>query len=160
MIFPAQQHTLRLGHTPTPTPSCPEYEIPLARLELCRPFARRQGRRARRPTHAQVDLARRPLPPYTTRAASGDASRRRSILGSLLAEKAKKPSLSSSYGSKNRKCFSSPPTRAITANRPLAGRQFCCAKLTPCGRNYDLSGTPSGTVAGSCSLCAVATPPT
>ena len=39
--------------------------IPLARLELWRPFARRPGRRARRPTHAQGDLAPRPLPPYT-----------------------------------------------------------------------------------------------
>ena len=33
--------------------------------KLWRPFARRPGRRARRPTHAQGDLAPRPLPPYT-----------------------------------------------------------------------------------------------
>eukprot|EP01047_Picozoa_sp_COSAG01_P021859 COSAG01_NODE_1280_length_10925_cov_23.969333_18_plen_96_part_00 len=31
--------------------------------------------------------------------------------------------------------YSSPPTRGGNASRLLAGRQFCCAKLTPCRRN-------------------------
>jgi hypothetical protein len=31
--------------------------------------------------------------------------------------------------------YSSPLPRPINANRPQAGRQFCPAKLTPCGRN-------------------------
>ena len=152
--FPAQQHALRLVHTLIATPSCSGLPIPLARLEIWGHLARRPGRRAHRPTHARGDLAPRPLPLYTqtlsrrpdggtaephlrgsrrptstTSATMSRAGRRRSILGSLLAEKAKKPSLRSSYGSKNRKCFSSPPTREITANRPLTERQFCCAKL-------------------------------
>ena len=42
-------------------------------------------------------------------------------MGSMLAEKAKKLSLSSSYISKNRIFFSTQP---INANRPLAGRRF------------------------------------
>ena len=63
--IPAQQHTLRLENTHIPTPSCSGLPIPLARLELWRPFARRPGWRARRPTHAQGDLAPRPLLPYT-----------------------------------------------------------------------------------------------
>ena len=53
-IFPAQQHALRFENTLIPTPSCSGLPIPLARLELCGHFARRQGRRAQRPTLAII----------------------------------------------------------------------------------------------------------
>ena len=52
-------------------------------------------------------------PTFTTRAAISIAGRRRSILGSLLAEKAKKLSLSSSYRSKNRFFFFSRPSQLM-----------------------------------------------
>ena len=77
-----------------------ERDVFLALHGRCKPNKRNAGeRREVRPTHPAL-VADGRHPPRERRA--GTPSQRRSILGSLLAEKAKKPSLSSSYRSKNR----------------------------------------------------------